>query len=53
MKKDNTPFGSLFSPEFREVVKRLRDWEPEIEAVIEADPEGEEIRTEEGRGAEE
>lgn len=36
-KKNNTPFGSLFSPELREVTSRLRDVEPELTEIIEAD----------------
>ena len=31
--KDNKPNGPLFSPEFREIVKRLKDKEPELEAL--------------------
>lgn len=31
--KDNKPNGSLLSPEFREIVKRLKGKDPELEAL--------------------
>lgn len=42
-KKNNTPFGSLFSPEFREVANRLKDKESELIAILQetAEEEGE------------
>ena len=39
MKKSNKPSGVSLPPEFREVVKRLKDKEPEIEAVVDVDGE--------------
>ncbi len=32
--KDNKPNGLLFSREFREIVKRLKGKEPELEALV-------------------
>lgn len=33
-KKNNKQVGSLFSPEFLEVVSRLKDKEPELEEIV-------------------
>ena len=38
MKKSNAPSGTSLSPEFKEVVKRLKNKEPELDALI--DEEG-------------
>ena len=32
--KNNTPTGPLFSPEFKEVVKRLKRKEPELDEIV-------------------
>ncbi len=36
MKKNNTPHGMSLSPEFRELSKRLKRKEPELDAIIQA-----------------
>jgi hypothetical protein len=33
-KKNNTPNGSLFSPEMKEVLRRLKTKEPEVDEII-------------------
>ncbi len=37
MKKSNTPNGLSLPPEFKETVKRIKDKEPELEAIVEQD----------------
>lgn len=54
-KPNNTPDGSLFSPEFREIVRRLKRKEFELESVVtDAEKEGRhgERETEEPGGEE-
>jgi excisionase family DNA binding protein len=36
-KKNNTPNGALFSPEFKEVISRLKRREPELDEVVKRD----------------
>jgi hypothetical protein len=45
--KDNKPNGPLFSPEFRETLKRLKDKEPELEALAGLDDRKESQESEE------
>jgi hypothetical protein len=37
MGKSNTPNGLSLPPEFKETVKRIKDKEPELEAIVEQD----------------
>ena len=39
MKKSNKPSGVSLSPEFKEVIKRLKDKKPELDAIIEKNGE--------------
>lgn len=52
MKKDNTPSGSLFSPELRETLKRLRDRPPELEAIVDRDTDDLKEAKEQSNGGE-
>jgi len=36
MGKNNIPNGSLFSPELQETVRRLKNKEPELDALVDA-----------------
>jgi hypothetical protein len=40
MEKSNTPDGLSLTPEFKEVVKRIKDKEPELESIINKDNSG-------------
>jgi hypothetical protein len=46
--KNNTPTGSLFSPEFREVVKRLKRKDQLIDEMVRRDEDKPEESTEKG-----
>jgi hypothetical protein len=37
MKENNKGTGTLFSPELKEIVKRLNDKEPELDRVLKSD----------------
>jgi len=50
--KDNIPNGSLFPPELRETVKRIREKEPELELLVEAGQDQHEEALKGGRDAE-
>lgn len=44
MGKSNTPNGLSLPPEFKETVKRIKDKEPELEAIVEQDGKFNRIR---------
>ena len=39
MKKSNIPFGLSLPPEFKEVVKRIKNKDPELDILVERDPD--------------
>lgn len=39
MKKSNIPNGLSLPPEFKEVVKRIKNKDPELDILVERDPE--------------
>jgi hypothetical protein len=45
MKKSNTPNGLSLSPEFKEVVKRIKNKEPELDELVKRDGELDRDRT--------